>query len=769
MVLAAAPALPADLVQPAPRVALAAGDTLESALQALNAGGVRISYSSALVLPGMRLQAVPKAATVEALLREILTPWKLRAVLNADGEWLVVAAIASAALPGPRPDVPLDDVLETINVTASRYGLATAGNATFLDREDVDRMPHLGDDAVRMLKVLPGVSGGDYSAALNIRGGRRDETQLIIDGAEIHNGFHFRELDGALSVLDTHLVRGIEFITGGMTVEHGDYMSGVVDMRTHRPSVDDAWNNALGISFVSAFGRTGGTWSEGRGSWVASVRRGYLDVVLERVQEDDEKLTPRYNDLFAAVYYDIGERTSLAAHLLLGTDELRLISEDDDSIDSAGEGQAGHFWITLEHAWSDSLDSKTVLAVAQVEHRRDSEGEEQERAGDVLSDFDFRFLDLRQDWSWNGGERHLPRWGFNASRQQASYDYLLTGVQFNPLAPGGEVDISRAHDLDLSGSKYGAYASWRTRVTHALTAEAGARWDTYRYPGGLKFDEVSPRLNVVYSFGERDVLRAAWSVMHQPHGLSELAVEDDVTDFSRPERSRQAVIGYTRQFTPGFSARVDVYQKDYSHLRPRFENALDSVELIPEGEIDRIRIDAPRAQARGIELTLRREAERGMAGWLSVGWARARDQENGRWVARSWEQEHSLSFGSSWTGARWNISLAGLFHNGTPTTDLSVRTVPLPGGGEGPVVFPGPRNGERLGSYSRIDLRANRDVHLARGKFSYYLEVTNLLNRKNPCCIENVDVYGSNASPRLYVEQGYWLPMLPSFGFQYEF
>ena len=114
--------------------------------------------------------------------------------------------------------------------------LATAGaSETFLDRADVQRMPHLADDAVRMLKVLPGVTGGDFSAALNIRGGRREEALLTIDGAEIHNAFHFRDLDGALSVLDTHLVQGIDFITGGMTAEYGDYMSGVVGLQSRRP------------------------------------------------------------------------------------------------------------------------------------------------------------------------------------------------------------------------------------------------------------------------------------------------------------------------------------------------------------------------------------------------------------------------------------------------------------------------------------------------------------------------------------------------------
>ncbi|MFL6549319.1 MAG: TonB-dependent receptor plug domain-containing protein, partial [Povalibacter sp.] len=203
------------------------GMTLEAALATLNAQGYRIVYSSALVRDNMRLQEAPQATRIDDLLREILTPWNLAAINDTNGDWLIVKNKAPNAVPATTWTLPAATGLEIVDVTASRFGLATtAGSAVFLDRKDVDRIPHLADDSVRMLKLLPGVTGGDYSAQLNIRGGRRDETMLLIDGAEIHNGFHFRDLDGALSVLDTHLVQGIDFITGGMTADYGDYMSG---------------------------------------------------------------------------------------------------------------------------------------------------------------------------------------------------------------------------------------------------------------------------------------------------------------------------------------------------------------------------------------------------------------------------------------------------------------------------------------------------------------------------------------------------------------
>ena len=746
---------------------LRAGDRLDSVLTALKSRGLRIAYSSALVTPTMTLRTTPRATRVEALLDEILAPWQLRAVAAKNGDWLIVAAPPLTTTQEPVVE-PTELPLATIDVTASRFGLATPGSsAVFLDRRTVEQMPHLGDDAVRMLKVLPGVTGGDFSAALNVRGGRREETLLRIDGAEIHGGYHFRDLDGALSLLDTNLVESIDFITGGMTADTGDYMSGVVDLRTRRPSPDDEYRSAAGISFVSAYGRTGGNFSEGRGAWLASVRRGYLDVVMEQVQDEDEQITPRYTDLFTSIYYDFGDRTRLSAHLLLGEDDLKLVSESDDVIDSAGDGRAGHFWINLHQDFA-AIESATVLAVSEVRQQRDANGEDEQRAGDVFSDFRFRFLDLRSDWNWSLSSRQLLAFGFNANQARAEYDYSLAGYLVNPSVPGGRVDISHAHRLAPRGEKYGAHAAWRGRIG-ALVVEAGGRWDRYTYPGS-GFDVTSPRFNAVWALGQRGELRGAWGVAHQPQGLHELQVEDDVTRFFEPERVQQSVLGYTHRFERGLSARLDVYRKAYSQLRPRFENALDPMQLIPEGAVDRVHIDAPEAEASGIEFTVRREAEQGFAGWLAFGIAEAEEKISGaHWSPRLWDQRRNASLGISWTGARWNLNLAGLYHSGAPTTALAQRVIATPAGPED-VIVAGPRNGARLGDYLRFDLRASRAVPLRSGRFSYYLEVTNLLDRKNPCCVESYRLEANSTGwLRLQREETYWLPMLPSFGFQYEF
>lgn len=767
LLLASANVLAAD--KPVDLRQLRAGDPVATALAQLNSQGFRVVYSSALVRPDMRLRAVPSSSNIEVLLQEILAPWKLRAVRASNGDWLIAAEESPAAAPEPVAAGDSEQSLEVVDVMATRMRLAVgAASEVFLDRKDVERMPHLADDALRMLKVLPGVSGGDFSAALNVRGGRREEALMTIDGAEIHNAFHFRDIDGALSVLDTSLVEGIDFITGGMTADIGDYMSGAVGLLSRKPSADDEYRSGVGISFVSAFARSSGTFADEQGSWLVSARRGFLDVLTERVVPEDEQLTPRYTDVFAAANYQFSDRTELQARFLLSDDDLKLVVTDDE-IDSAGDGHSNHLWFTLKHDFSDDLRSATVVSAATARQGRDSSGSEDKRAGTVHSENEFRFLDLRQDWSWSLGERHMPRWGFSLGEQQGEYDYAMQSTIFDPLISLAPIEKSYATDMDVNLQKAGVYAAWRSRLTSQLTAEAGLRWDTYQYDGGLEFDAVSSRFNLVYSFGENQ-LRAAWGVLHQPQAVNELQVEDNVTQFFAPEKVTQAVIGYSRHFGHGISARVDVYDKDYENLRARYENVFDSIQLIPEGALDRIRIDAARARARGIELTVRREAERGIAGWLSYAYARAEDLDGDRWTPRSWEQLQTVSFGGSWTGAFWNFSFAGLIHSGAPTTALGIESTPLPDGGYEVQGVVGPRNEENLGTYARLDVRMNRDVMLANSKLSLYVEITNLLNRRNECCVEDYRIEPrANQAPVLILEKGHYLPLLPSFGLQWEF
>ena len=114
----------------------------------------------------------------------------------------------------------------------------------------------------------------------------------------------------------------------------------------------------------------------------------------------------------------------LSAHVLLGQDNLKLVSDDENQIDSAGDGSAAHGWLSLNQNFA-RLQSSTVLATSTVRQNRDAQGADEQRTGDVHADFAFRFLDLRSDWSWTLSDSQVLRFGANLGSAQAEYDYTL--------------------------------------------------------------------------------------------------------------------------------------------------------------------------------------------------------------------------------------------------------------------------------------------------------------------------------------------------------
>jgi hypothetical protein len=57
----------------------------------------------------------------------------------------------------------------------------------------------------------------------------------------------------------------------------------------------------------------------------------------------------------------------------------------------------------------------------------------------------------------------------------------------------------------------------------------------------------------------------------------------------------------------------------------------------------------------------------------------------------------------------------------------------------------------------------SRDFTLSRGELTAFVEVTNLTNRRNPCCVDYSYEY---QDARLVLERDYrhWLPLVPSIG-----
>jgi hypothetical protein len=763
------------------------GRSLGDALLDLQQRGLELAFSVAVVRPEMRVGREPEGSPRQVL-DQLLAPHGL-AAHEVAGRLVIVEVErprpaagpppVAAAIAEPPPAVPLPTHLETLEVTPGRVSILEREPAarTALAREHAMRVPHLADDVYRLVARLPGVAAADISARFNVRGGDADETLVLVDGLEVYKPFHLEDFQSVFSIVDSQAVGSLDFVPGGFTAEYGDRLSASLDISTAVPA---GRRQVAGLSFVNARYLDEGTFAAGSGNWLASVRRGYLDLVLDFAAAEDEtfRTSPTYYDALAKVERPLGERTMAALQMLAAWDDIEFRSDDDHARGTYGNA---YLWATLRTAWRPALESRTVLALGRVERDRSAGTGELGNTtpcSTCLRSFaqvdDRRVVDLagvRQDWWLRGGERRLVKWGVDLRWLQGRYDYRRSSIVLAPLFTGTvePVRTEARVDLEPSGVRSAAWMAYRSALGERWVAEAGLRWDRQSWVAGDQ--QWSPRLNLVYRPSASTTVRAAWGKYHQSQGIHELQVEDGIGRFLPAQAAEHRVLAVERALGSGVRARLDLYDKRLSSLRPRFENLFNPIELIPEGEVDRVRLAPSSGRSRGVEALL--EVTRPTwEGWLGYAWSRVEEELPGGWQPRSWDQPHALTASLSYhPGERWSVGLAALHHSGWPTTPVSAEIGLLPGG-TAPTIVPevGRRNSARYPSYQRLDLRVGRRVALRNGALSWFLEVHNLLDRRNVAAVSDFD-YAVDASGQVQVhpEFEHWLPRVPSFGLSWEF
>ncbi len=673
-------------------------------------------------------------------------------------------------------EIPLDEIVVTASHSILRdEPVSTVG----LDREEIKKLPHFGDDLFRAITVLPGTSANDFSAAFNVRGGFNREVLARIDGVEVYEPFHLKDFQGVFSILDPNITGGVDLTPGGYPAEYGDRMTGVLDMTTTHPT---ELRTNFGVSFSNIWAGTAGTFADGKGRWVGSARRGFLDLVLklsgageDEENPGDEDPAPRYWDLFAKVDYDLTPAHTIGFKVLAAIDTLDFDEREDDESFKADTSYGNQYvWATHLGLLSSKTFVETVLSAGKIDRDRNALFTEISPADFfVISDQrDTEVLTLRQDWNHQLSDRQYLKWGFELRSWDASYDYVDQADLSDPINDPRFLPGNRQTEFEesFSSSQYGLYVADRFRFLSRFTVELGARWDRMTLTDE---DEVSPRVNLVYDFKSGGVLRAGWGYFYQSQRPYELLVQFGETEFQRSERAEHWILGYETDLGTKYRLRTDAFRRSIVDPQIRYETLFDPFNSFPEARIDLIEIRADSAQSHGLEVSLRARQSSKLNWWISYAWSKVEDQLAERDVRRSIDQTHALTASANWQPARkWSLTWVWLYHTGWPTTSVSAQLARNAAGETFIDYTVGRFYAERLDDYHRLDFRASRTSKLGPGLLTAFLDIRNLYNRSNPRGVAITDpdfIRQPSGSIDVFFPTEDWLPILPSIGVSYEF
>jgi hypothetical protein len=618
------------------------------------------------------------------------------------------------------------------------------------------------DDPLRAVQSLPSVSAtDDFYGEFAVRGSPFSQVNLLVDGMPsqylMHSVFGVTD-GGSIAMINSDAVGSVSLFPGSYSQHAGRRVGARVDLDM-REGDRDRVHVRMGLSGTSATMLAAGPLLRTRGSWLVSVRRSYLDLLLNRI-EDGGNLAFGFTDGEAKVVLDLTPKHQLQLLALAGRSQF---NEKPDDLGANDEATVtGHSWLT-GFSWRFTPSPRLVATqriyatgLAYLNQNRDSA---------LLDDSFSDEIAWRGDASLSVARPLLINFGGDAQ--------LLSGRRTERRALNDQPELRTIADYRAHDQARSAYAEAVAQVSSRATVTGGARFDDW----GLTDTAVaSPWVFMDLRVTPRTIIRAGSGLYRQFATFEQVNGLRGGGDNLLPETARHFDIGLTRTLRSDLALQATWFDR-------REQNLLWTPDAEPrrraDGSIQPGRGDAPwfnalDGRARGVELVLRRDAPSALSGWVAYAYATDRKTtltgDETFWA--DFDQRHSLSlFGRYPLSNRTALGAKFRYGSNYPLLgyigqQTSSSVTPL-FGGDRPLFYQlvQSRNTLRLPNYARLDVRADRTFTWSRRRVTLFAEVANALNRRN---LRN-EPYGVDRSGRVFNPTGSLLPILPSAGFVIEF
>ena len=591
-------------------------------------------------------------------------------------------------------------------------------------------------DVSRYIQTLPGVTFGadDFRNDIIVRGGSPLENLYIVDNIEIpniNNFANFASSGGIVSMVDSALIQDVNFLSGGDPATYINRLSSVLQI-TEREGQRDSFHGRLTLGFAGAGGIAEGPINKGKGSWVVSARRSFLDLFTSDVGFGGVPVNYSYN---AKAVYDLTSRDRVWVANLSGVDSVNIRPDPAKTdqqttrynIDYSGWRAATGF------NWQKLFGARGVGLLGLT----DSEAGVQSRIGDSLSSDKSVYHDDNHE-----GEAtikyDLTLYAPMLDKIQAGASFKIYRVNFQTAQPNGfdnPLDAAPGANpflIDQSFRAYqsGAYLQSSRNLGPKLGVTWGGRIDNYQYIGASRF---SPRAGMSYRLTEKLTLRAAYGIYFQQPFYYFLSAFPQNRGLI-PSQARHIVAGATYVISNSLRMTVEGYEKDYKDYP--VAQQYPTYTLANSGDTFAIQnylfplVGAGRGKARGIELFVEKKFTKKWFGQLNVAYARSRHAAlDGVYRRGSFDSPVIFNaVGGYHFSSKWDASARVVVVDGRPYTPLNIA---LSTSQNREVWDTARANGVRAPDYARVDFRVDRTFTVRDKPLLVFAGLQNATNRKN--------------------------------------
>lgn len=638
-----------------------------------------------------------------------------------ESEAAVLGAVRTEARPVERDAFESRPSVGTVSITAR----AAEGVPKFAE-----------PDIIRIVQLLPGVEArNDFSTGLNVRGGESDQNLILLDGYPIYNPFH---LGGLFSTFIDPTVRDVTLMTGGFPARYGGRLSSVLDVHS-KEEVRSGLHGAAEVSVLASTGALGGSFANGKATWMIAGRRTYADKFVDLISTQSLPYHFRDEQLHFTYAFDTTTRLAITAYEGRDALDANIATFGDSTHTNASGG-------TFLFDWGNRVVGATLSKlIVSREHRGltrwlvgDSTTLEQRASISTFStelNLGAGSLTLRNSVA----DRRLAgsiTTHAGSHERSGGYDVASYGIDYDAASEQAGARLYDLHQSPVSGSLYfddlwRASPSWMVETGLRAEGITGRRWLA-----------VSPRVSAKYFVTKDWALTAAVGRFSQwTHSLAREDIPVRLFDFwvasdavTPVSSAWHYVAGTERWFTPTRYVRIESFYKKYGNLlegNPQDDPSRRGDEfLVVDGD------------SYGVDVLLRQFEQGRFSGWISYTYAVAARVGAGLRYFPGHDRRHDVNIVGSWRLSKYLLGVRYGYATGTPYTDIVgeiVRRVYDPGfntygtrgGGSQTEFVGGPRNGARLPATQRLDIDVTRTFRVRATTIAPYLSVVNAYDAKN--------------------------------------
>lgn len=627
-----------------------------------------------------------------------------------------------------------------------------------LTRKQVLEMPGASGDPLKAVQNLPGVNRSTgFSSQVVIQGSAPKDTAYDFEGHDIPIVFHF---GGLTSVVMPEALDQIDYLSAGYGPEYSRALGGIISLKARKPELGD--RNHKGLFYMDNLS-AGGLFEskiDDKQSFLISGRYSYIGFFLKQALKDNEALNltvaPEFQDLTAVYNNDISENENLKVSLLASRDRLAFVLEEplreDPSIRGSFTNTVNFFRIIPSYTYK--LDSDSTVK-ASIGAGKDEIGVE---IGDQYFKLASDVVTLRAELDQKINSIWGYQLGFDSQYAKSKVDVKFPvttndGGVNNPISTG----VKRQASINASDYDLGAYFKNQLQLSEKFQLIPGLRYD---YFSQTKESFLLPRLAAKYQLENDLLLKAGTGIYVQAPEPQE---NDD--DFGNPDlKSPKAIsssIGIEKDFRDGSKdgsiLSVSLFDRWFSGLvvsssATVIRNGVSTFELYNNDGAGR---------AYGLE-TQWKFFQPEYSGFISYTLSKSTRKDPLKPEYNfEYDQTHNfnLVLAHEFTD-QWKISGRFRYVTGNPQTPIVGSTYDA----DNEVYIPkrGAIYSTRLKDFNQLDIRIDKKVILDDEIWSFYLDIQNVLNTKNPESIQYSYDYSTNTEIS-------GLPFLPAIGVKGEF